>query len=361
MNVARIFLGIVAGLFGWVLLLPVVLLAMPLLLVPALTRLVVRVFQPASLPWEEWIQFDPQVGWRPKPNRGAYHRADGVFRTTTDADGWRGKTSIEDAEVVVFGDSFAWGYAANDDEFFADLDPHRKIKSIGINGYSMVQCLLWMEKLAPRLQGKLVVWFVYVGNDFCDNLSTDMRGYRAPFVRERKGGAGWEIVTSHLSRERWPLTPSSRRAGWHYLQKTAEICCENHFSRRAFSACEHLVHAARSVCERAGARLVVLSIPDLAQMSSDGLDRLRSLCGNHKTFDADRPDRELARICRANGVPFVATKPLMSREHFKAYDCHWNRDGNQRIAEIIAELHDGTAGEGAELEATLRARDLSIV
>ena len=68
-----------------------------------------------------------------------------------------------------------------------------------------------LEQLAPKLRGRLVVWFIYCGNDFYDNLAPDLHGYRRPFVREARPDGGWEIVTDHVRSEPWPISPRSRR------------------------------------------------------------------------------------------------------------------------------------------------------
>ena len=51
-----------------------------------------------------------------------------------------------------------------------DLPGEVRIKSIGSPAYSLVHSLMWMERMAPLLEGKLVVWFVYNGNDLADNV-----------------------------------------------------------------------------------------------------------------------------------------------------------------------------------------------
>jgi hypothetical protein len=87
-----------------------------------------------------------------------------------------------------------------------------RIKAIGANGYNMVQELLWMRRYAPQLAGKLVVWFVYHGNDLFDNLQPNVFQYRTPFVRERHDGRGWEVVTEHVRRSPWVATVKIREA-----------------------------------------------------------------------------------------------------------------------------------------------------
>src|SRR5262249_1276507 len=153
-----------------------------------------RWIEPAYLPWHEMIEFDQFVGWKPKPGLNTYHLADDdVYRTTTDMEGWRGKTTFEESQVVVFGDSYVFGHAIDDRYFFADLNPRLRVKAIGVNGYNMVQEYMWMKRLAPRLRAKLAIWFIFLGNDVTDSLEASMEGYRIPFVRQDRGTARWEV------------------------------------------------------------------------------------------------------------------------------------------------------------------------
>jgi hypothetical protein len=104
---------------------------------------------------------------------------------------------MEQADTVVFGDSFAFGYGVDDTDHFANHVPRHAVKAIASPAYSMVHGLLWMERLADRLADKTVIWLVYSGNDLVDNLRPAMATYRMLFVREHDGT--WEIVTDHVS------------------------------------------------------------------------------------------------------------------------------------------------------------------
>src|SRR5690606_22804464 len=135
------------------------------------------------------------------------------------AKGWRGSRTLDECGIVVFGDSFAFGYGADDRAVYSELDRELDVKPIGVNGYNMVQSFLWMERYAGHLEGKLVVWLIYHGNDLYENLCPNLDHYRMPFARETGGSDGWEIASEHVSVEPWPY-PSKRE----YLAKLAEIC-----------------------------------------------------------------------------------------------------------------------------------------
>jgi hypothetical protein len=328
-----------AGAFvGLVLLTPVIVAAALLWVISACTRACARLFEPAYMTRDQLIQFDPVFGWKPRPNLRTHHLMGDLFRISTDVQGWRGRSTLEESDIVVFGDSFAAGYGVSDEQLFADLNSGLHIKPVAIGGYSMVQALLWMEDLAHGLRGKLVVWFVYLGNDLYDNLSPELRGYRKPFVREHKPAGGWEIVSSHITSERWPIVARARKGHIH-MATLGELCSATFLAERAYGACEYLIRRAQRVCEDVGADLVVFTVPDQHQLSRDGHEYLKSLRPDLEEFDADLPDRRIAAICGTIDLPFVASKQFLDLSCYKTNDCHWNELGHRKVAAKLAELH----------------------
>ena len=334
MKALRFILAAGAVLVGFALLSPLLVLGVPLMVVSLGTRVVRRCIDPKAVSWKKIIEYSPEFGWRPKANLNTFAMADKAFHLTTDSDGWRGKSGLAEAQVVVFGDSFAFGYGVNDEAFYGDLIPNVRIKAIGVNGYNMVQAFLWMERLAAKLTNKLVVWFIYYGNDLYENLQPNLDQYRMPFVREIKGTEQWEIVHNHISPKEWSVM--SKR---NYYDRLAEICCPTYLSHRVFSACNFLIFRGKELCDRAGARLVVMSVPDTTQFSQSQIEFLASRSPNREDFNPDLPDREIQKICQKFSIPFVSLKNHLTIENHKEFDCHWNETGHQRVSDVLQNLY----------------------
>ncbi len=314
----RSILVFLAALVGLVLLLPVYLILAAQLAFVSAVRLVRRLFDRSFVDWSELVAFDSVLGWRMRPNLDTCYLAehDDVFRMVTDGEGWAGRASIAESEVVVVGDSFAAGYGIDAGRSFADLDPRLKVKAIGAPGYSMVHGVLLMEQLASRLAGKLVVWFVYLENDLQDNLAPEMRRYRAPFLRYDAREGAWGIVNHHLRTERWRTSNSDVR------RLFPRFCVPGPLADRAYSACDYLIARAKAACLRAGAELVVVTIPHPMQLTAAGVAELAGLSGSRETCDPDLPDRRIADCCRRHEVAMLAAKAHLSRAEYQAARGH---------------------------------------
>lgn len=339
MALIRVLLGALTTLVGIGVVAPAIILGLPFWVISCLSRAFVRILEPRVVSWQQVIEFCPTIGWKPKPNLNAYGLADEVFRLSTDSQGWRGKTTVSQSDVVVVGDSFAFGQGASDKEFFPEVKPRLRMKAIGAPGYNMVQQILWMERLSEELRGKLVVWFIYYGNDLYENLVPDMCNYRMPFVRGVDGTGDWEIVTSHVRPSKW-FHPAELRADRRdYYEKLAELCGPGFLSGRAYEACEFLIRGARDICSRVGAQLAVMTIPEKTQLGPEGVRFLLSRGGDPKAFDPDFPDHKIGEVCRKLRIPFIAGKSYLNLSHYKERDPHWNIAGHRTVSEVLSSLY----------------------
>ena len=337
MNTFRVLLALIAGLAGAILVLPLVLLLAPFVLVLIVTRHLTKWIEPSYLPWQQLIEYDSFAGWKGKAGLKTYHLADDVYTLTTDAEGWRGSGTVAESDILVFGDSYAFGHAISDRDFFAHVNPRRRVKAIGVNGYNMVQQLMWMKRLTSEIGGKLIVWFIYLGNDLADNLEASMEGYRIPFLKQKPGSAEWEIVTHHLSAAPWPS--GARNYISAFSERNAKVFVKGATSARIFAACNYLIREAAKVVRQAGSKLVVMSIPPKEMLSTAGHGTWKSYLSDPSSFDVDLPDRQLAEICAQLNTPFVAGKSLLDLSDYRRFDTHWNEKGNRKVSELLDSLY----------------------
>jgi hypothetical protein len=334
----RFALSVTAAFIGIVLVVAIFVLLIPFWVFNILVNTIHTVLSKRGTPWEKILQFRPKIGWQPSPNLKTryFDRIGDCCSIITDDEGWPGQHSIDDSDIIVFGDSFAFGYGVNMNRAYYSRTNGLLIKPVGAPGYSMVQELMLMRRYAHRLRGKLVVWFVCVENDLAENLKAyNPRLYTTPFLRSKNGSDGWEIVSKHVEYNKWMYGDGDISN----VTLFAHICTPSEYSKRVFSAVHHLIRSAREECEKVGAHLVVFSIPYKIQLSKAGLQKLNNLLKGRGTVDPAYPDYKLSEICTELNVPFVSGATHLSLKDYKLRDGHWNIRGNEKVARIIYDYY----------------------
>jgi hypothetical protein len=333
----RLLLAPVALIVLLVLLLPVFIVVGLLLLFASAVRRLANILEPDHVPWSDIMAFDSVLGWKPRSGLDTHYLATGddVFHVVTDEEGWSGTRSVEESRVVVVGDSFAFGYGVNPGRSFADLDPSLPIKGIGAPGYSLVQGVLLMEQLAPRLAGKLVVWFICLENDLQDSVMPWTWRYRMPFARVSPRTGAWEIVGDHVRPTPW----QSPDASWRRI--LPHLFVPGPLADRVFAGCDYLIGRGAEACRQAGAHLVVVTIPDPVQLTDHGRATVATLSGRPDACDVNLPDHSIAESCARYGVPLVIGKDHLSVRDYKSREAlHWNEQGHRRMADVLGRVYE---------------------
>jgi len=334
-------LAVLAALVSIVLVMPLLILTVPFWIVSSVTRAVAHLMQRKQSPWDTIIEYAPTVGWRVKPNLNLRYITvdDDSCHVITDSQRCVGGTSFSECEIVVFGDSFAFGYGVDTRDSYFNLNRNLRIKAIGAPGYNMVQELLLMREFSCQLAGKFVVWFICLENDLYDNLRPYSHNlhYRAPFVRKVNGGTEWEIVTGHVNPGKWSY-PTIKAA---YGPMFAKVCTPSALSEYVYSSCSFLLREGQDTCAQVGAQLAVMTIPKKHQLSECGVKKMASELEDTTGFDPDMPDKMFSEMCHEMELPFVAAKRHLNVEDYKEYDWHWTKQGHRRAAQLVADIYDG--------------------
>jgi hypothetical protein len=337
----RIILAGVTALIALVFAMPVVVLGLPFILGSYLVGHLASRLEGKCIQWPDIFEFDAKLGWKAKPNLNCFclEASDDVFHVLTDEHGWPGSQSVENSDMVVLGDSHAFSYGVDHEKSFSQLNGGVKIKAVGVPGYNMVQELMLLEELAPKLRHKQVVWFCYVGNDLFDNLSPEMLGYRAPFLRRIQGSTGWEVVTSHLASQSWTCSAGARtlrRSGYPLMPA---LHSDTVFSQRVYSACESLIERGYQICKNNAAQLVVACIPDPFALDTRQIAAARNRYPFLKNLDQSYPDEKLQAICNKIGIRFIALKDHLELDDYKRLHDHWTERGHRRVAKVLYNIY----------------------
>lgn len=321
---------------GLTIIFPVIIIAYFLYFISFSTKFLSSLIQPKYTNWREIIRYDAKIGWRVKPNLNTSCEGQDVFSFTTDQEGWRINTDIINADTIVLGDSFAFGFGVDDDRFFASLPMAKRVKAIGAPGYNMVQEYLILEDIAHKLREKKVVWLIYLGNDLYENIQPNMMSYRAPFVVQDIDSI-WNIEVGHLQEAEWPYNYHEHIMTTQF-RMIADISCPSHFSERAFSACSYLIKKMQILCTTNNISLTIFTVPDQLQLTESGERLLRSHASNPDLFDLGYADRQIQAICDSATVEFVPLRRHLSSSDYFEADKHWNQFGHNKFSKLLDTL-----------------------
>lgn len=143
---------------------------------------------------------DPEIGFLYRPGlEGRIARGDLDFRFRLDAKGFRNPEPWpEPVDVVVLGDSMAFGYGADDGaDWVSSLRrrwPGTGIVNLGLIGSGPLQHERIYERFAAGRRPPLVLWCLFAGNDLDDDRAFARwieQGARGSYRRFRGQGDRW--------------------------------------------------------------------------------------------------------------------------------------------------------------------------
>lgn len=336
MAYSRLLLTFVAVPVGIILVIPAIVIILPVWCI----GIIIKIFhagRPRVSSWEEIIQFDPTLGWRPKKNVKTTMETEGIYRVTTGPDGWRGNYVLDKSDTVVIGDSFVFGQGTDDRDYFASQTKNAKVKPLGAPGYGTAHYLLLLKQLSHELQGKLVIWFVFTGNDYREAIRPTSYGYHFPFAYYDNNTGNYKIRTDNVHPKKLPF--NFEKGYKTSMPELADLYHKNYFSDYAFGAFEYLVSEAKNHCEKYRAKFAIATIPLWWIFDKNAAGKVKRYSSDAAKFSSRYPDERTAEICERLKVPFRAGTDYFVRKDYLSNDFHWSKAGNRKAARIIDKLH----------------------
>src|SRR4029077_16200302 len=157
---------------------------------------------------ERVYNYDAELGWFPVPNSDVTFTGMGTIKVHHNSLGLR---DIEhDASprptIAFLGDSFVWGYDAEQNERFTEVlrskMPGHRIVNSGVTAYRTAQEHLLLQGLWDRIKPDVVVLMVCVDNDRKDNAVNTRNGgpYKPYFAMTSDGGGDFKGIPVPWSR-----------------------------------------------------------------------------------------------------------------------------------------------------------------
>jgi lysophospholipase L1-like esterase len=317
---------------------------------------------------------DPYLGFRYRPNlTGRLKRGDLDFTFTTDEKGFRNNVPLPDrADIVVVGDSMAFGYGVPDDATWTHLVAtqfaRHTISNFGLIGGAPQQYLRILETEALELHPKLVLFMLFPGNDLNDSrlfqqwleASTDTTypefrfaggtpsdwhalrrlsggSYLVAFQRALRsrllsGGAGETITLGNGQRVQ--LAPT-------VYDNDALMAAPEH---PVFQLVMATIEEAQRLSRRQGSHFLVLLMPTKEEVYLPLLDKPAPAL-----IEKFRPALEAQRIPFLDLTPYLRAATREVGPVFLEVDGHPNAVGYQVIADVVVDYlneHGATYGLG---------------
>jgi lysophospholipase L1-like esterase len=316
---------------------------------------------------EEFVRFDPWLGWTNRPGAAGRMRAVGQYDSFARINS-RGLRDREIAparvkgrtRVLCLGDSFTFGWGVGDDETYPKV-LERELAGVeavnaGVSAWGTAQELVWLEREGFGYGPDVVTLGFYL-NDFADNASDSMFGYRRPVYTLEGGRLLLKSVPIPMPRKgplstvrafarNHLLTPRLLLAGWQWLDRgflrAADLTPIQHARLRgpgphpppAEVETGAILDEARRVCEARGVRFLVLAIPSVCQVRPSAPVPCR--------VQDDTTYAALIRLCAAEGIDVV--EPLAELRTaetggvpvFPPSAFHWNAAGHRIAARLLA-------------------------
>lgn len=337
---------------------------------------------------ETLFEYNELYGWQFIPGKSAMEVAPGEFQglVTINSTGMRDEEygvekPVGKRRIAVLGDSFVANLDVESSDVFTErmkrlLPDNWQVLNFGVNGFGPAQELLMLRNKVIHYGPDMVIMLIYGRNDFDDIAGTMdwIKGYKRP--KAVLGGDGRVAIEPIPA----PLPPPESSDGWsapgdkeppsfrklhlksllyNYVRDRLfyrfnvflmpEIrLCKNTPSRAtevSYILMRGILEEVRNFSRTNGIELIVVTAPTLVQVHDDVYwTKMKRKYGlSDEEYDLFAPNKFIERSCRELGVRNLDLAPGLRRHAaageilYYPHNQHWNRRGNQLVAEIISD------------------------
>jgi hypothetical protein len=265
-------------------------------------------------------RYDAELGWFPLPSSERTIAGTRPFHVRHNARGFREREigPKTGPRLVVFGDSFVWGFDVEAEERFTERlaarQPGLEVLNLGVSGFGTDQELLLLRREVGALDPDLVVLVFAKENDRKDNVTNRRYGpYYKPYFE--MAGDGLALRGQPVPR---PLP---------YLRERSRMLAASYLVRAVYSAWLGLRHPVRTVPDPSHA--LVRAFREAAEAS-----------GARFALGIQGMDEPLVAFAQGERIPAM---PLVTRYRYPRFGGHWTPTGHEFVAEQLERL---LAGQG---------------
>lgn len=281
--------------------------------------------------------------------------------------GYRNRVDLDQADVVLIGDSMVEGWYVSDDDTVASqlaAQTGRRVANLGVAGYGPLQELRVLQDDAMRRHPKVVAWFFFEGNDLYDDQrfedtllaeASDQRGASERALARVRGWPQRSFVLNTLHRLRrlsdpivpaqapyWATLATAQANERYYFFRYGEIPWTPYEEQR-WATARRVFEQGLAFARERGIAMVFVYAPIKYRVFRQFLAIPPGSAIEHWDVWHALPGH-FAAFCHEKNVPCVdLTDALRSsvgrgRPTYPPTDTHWNAHGHAIAATALADV-----------------------
>ncbi len=340
-------------------------------------EIILRLFFPQITAHDAMFKADDELGWTFIPEKKGMIIYPGVddHYITTNSIGFRDDdpgTNSSAKKIMVLGDSFVSNIAVEKNEVFTEVLennlPSVEVMNFGVNGYGTVQEFGVLQEWLPQMKPDLVIFTVFIRNDFTDNLRGSQWLYPRPTASLSTDGS--KLVFNPLSepseaiaqpKKSWyrklhlyefasrrirNMKSATSQEGFARAYTPPELyLCKKEPSPETlemYAIMEQLLLEVDRFGKRQGVPIVFALAPSQFQVYESLWQEILAVAPEAgDSYDPSLPNDRLMEFGHQNGLMMIDLLPYLSSESVKEEllynreEQHWTPRGNEVVAEAL--------------------------
>jgi len=287
---------------------------------------------------------DDELGYKMKPNFSGYLKSiDYNTEFNTNAQGFRGHDfNLLDKNVIfMIGDSFATGSGVEENETSSyylqqELKDKYKIYNLGVPGYSQRQYVVQLENMLPVYNPKIILAYLYTGNDITDNCAD------LPDIEKRTGV--YEKLKYTIKKSQLIVLIYRKLIVPFKYPQNLNFYINDPSVEECYEKTKEYIKKMQESASKYNTVLIMIIIPREAQTIKEKEKELVEWYDNFENYDPIKFDlniinKRILNMCKELDIDCLDLTHIFKEKdgelHLYLKDGHWNREGHNLVSEEI--------------------------
>lgn len=242
--------------------------------------------------------------------------------------------------LLVFGDSFAYGYGVPQDKSFAAI---MGAYNAGLWGNTYPQHLRVFKRVVGKMKIQRAYWVVYPPHVITATnngwmTSTNITQAEHPWLYELLG----YFNKTQLSTALLATTGIGFNRGDSFTPEWRLFNIDSKRHEEGYSSFQDSAASLARIAKENNVELIIIFMPSKQQMMLEINNKRPLFVGGNEKVDAEWPVKRLSKTLVERGIPLekqINLLPYFAKQNWKnlyfQHDAHLNENGNRLVAEIL--------------------------